>query len=73
MGIVATWQKSIDPCLGVCLCCHPGLKYEDDGAVVDGKRRNAVTDAHRGFGRKWDSIQYDASEGSDPQHQADVA
>lgn len=32
------------------------MKYDDGGAIVDGKRRNAVTDAHRGFGRKWDSI-----------------
>lgn len=49
------------------------MKYDSDGTAVDGAKMDAVTDAHRGFGRRQDSIWYDASEGSDLQQHADVA
>lgn len=40
------------------------MKYADGCTADDGRKTNVVA-AHKGFGRKQDSIWYDASEGRD--------
>lgn len=40
------------------------MKYDNGGSAADGRKMDAVA-AHKGFGRKQDSIWYDAFEGRD--------